>query len=285
MKLAVVISTTEVDYSAPVALLEGSFVERLQKAASLGYDGVELLVVRPSDADTSTLCEQVAEAGLETVAVGTGAITLNDRLTLLSPDTTTRRRAAVRLREVIDFSAAIGSPLVTIGGFRGHYQEVDGKTRLELLTEILRHASEEAAEKGVRLVVEPLNRYETDVINNVQEGLDLIDRVGQRSLGLLLDTFHMNIEEASLPKAFRLAGEHGRLWHVHLGDSNRLAPGLGHIDFSEISRTLCEIGYDSYLSAELLPRPNPDEAASLMLRHMRQFVPTGVDSGRRKSDP
>ncbi len=273
MKLAVVISTSEVDYTAPVSLLEGSFSERLQKAALLGYDGVELLVVRPQEINGSTIREQIAAAGLEAAAVGTGAIALKDRLTLLSPDAIVRNRAAARLREVIDFSAAISSPLVTIGGFRGSFPETDGEAGFDFLTETLRLASEEAAKKAIRLVIEPLNRYETNAINNAEEGLDLIDRVGHSSLGMLLDTFHMNIEESSLPEAFRLAREHGRLWHVHLGDSNRLAPGLGHIDFDEISSTLNELGYESYLSAELLPRPSPDEAAALTLRHIRQFVP------------
>jgi len=279
MKLAVVISATEVGYSMPVALLEGSFVERLQKAASFGYEGIELLVVRPSEVDASSISEQVADAGLETAAVGTGAIARNDGMTLLSSDAAVRDKAAARLREVIDFSAAIGSPLVTIGGFRGSYPDVhdedgeNGETGFDLLAEILRLASEEAAKKEIRLVIEPLNRYESNAINNVQEGLHLIDQVGHRSLGLLLDTFHMNIEEASLSKAFQQAKKQGRLWHVHLGDSNRLAPGLGHLDFEEISRTLHEIGYDEYLSAELLPRPNLDEAARLTLHHMRQFVP------------
>jgi len=273
MKLSVVITSTEVHCSAPVALLEGSFPERLQKAASLGYEGVELLVVRPKEVDASGIREQIAAAGLEASAVGTGAIAKNDGLTLLSPDATVRAQAAARLREVIEFSAEIGSPLVTIGGFRGHYSDLGAESGLAVLAETLRNASEEAAERGVRLVVEPLNRYESDAINNMQEGLDLIEQVDHRSLGLLLDTFHMNIEEKSLCGAFRQANALNRLWHVHLGDSNRLAPGQGHIDFGKIVKTLSEIACESYLSAELLPRPSPDEAAMLTLRHMRQWVP------------
>ena len=65
----------------------------------------------------------------------------------------------------------------------------------------------------------------------------------------------------------------GRLWHVHLGDSNRLPPGQGHIDFAGIVTTLREIGYLGYLSAELLPRPDPDTAAASTINYMRQFVP------------
>ena len=97
--------------------------------------------------------------------------------------------------------------------------------------------------------------------------------MGHSHLGLLLDTFHVNIEEASLYDCFRRVMAAGRLWHVHLGDSNRLAPGQGHIDFAGIVTTLREIDYQGYLSAELLPCPDPDAAAAATIDHMRQFVP------------
>jgi len=205
MKLAVAITTPEIVRPVPVALLSGSFSERVKKVAELGCEGLELFVVRPCEIDASLICQELAEAELRVAAVGTGAIALMDKLTLLSSDAAVRQRAVARLDELIDFSAAIGSPLVTIGGFRGFYRDVGGKPGRDMLAEILCSASEKSAEKGVRLVIEPLNRYESDAINNVREGLELIDRVGHRSLGLLLDTFHMNIEEASLPNALRLA--------------------------------------------------------------------------------
>jgi sugar phosphate isomerase/epimerase len=122
------------------------------------------------------------------------------------------------------------------------------------------------------LVLEPLNRYESDIVNTTAEGLELIEQVGHPSLGLLLDTFHVNIEEASVYDCFRLAMAAGRLWHVHLGDSNRLPPGEGHLDFAGIVSTLAEAGYDGYLSAELLAKPDPDTAAERTIRTMRGIM-------------
>ena len=87
-------------------------------------------------------------------------------------------------------------------------------------------------------MVEPLNRYETDIVCTVEEGLALVEEVGHSHLGLLLDTFHANIEEATFDVALAAAAQAGRLWHVHIGDSNRLPPGCGHIDFAAIVRTL-----------------------------------------------
>jgi sugar phosphate isomerase/epimerase len=145
------------------------------------------------------------------------------------------------------------------------------------LIEILGAAASRAAEKGVRLVLEPLNRYESDVVNDSNEGLALVGEVGHNHLGLLLDTFHMNIEERSLTEPFRKVMNADRLWHVHLGDSNRLPPGQGHIDFHSIVATLREIAYQGFLSAELLSQPDPDAAAVATIRAMRELVPAKHD--------
>ena len=273
MKLSVATPTPEVKTPVPVALLSGTFAERLQKAARLGCDGIELIVVRPDELDAGEIRAQVSTLGLEVPAIASGAIYMVDKLTLLASDAEVSRRAGARLHALINFAAAVEAPLVTIGGFRGRLAWAGGHEARAKLIDILRVAAEKAAEQGVRLVLEPLNRYESDIINNASEGLALIEEVGHSHLGLLLDTFHVNIEEPSLYDCFRQAMVAGRLWHVHLGDSNRLPPGQGHIDFASIVATLRETGYQGYLSAELLPRPDPDAAAEATLRHMRQFVP------------
>jgi sugar phosphate isomerase/epimerase len=141
------------------------------------------------------------------------------------------------------------------------------------LIDILHTGAEKAAEQGVRLVIEPVNRYEGDTVQTASEGLDLIEEVGHSHLGLLLDTYHVNIEESSLTEPFRQAMAADRLWHVHLGDSNRLPPGQGHLDFPGIVAALRETGYQGYLSAELLARPDPDAAAEATIKYMRQLVP------------
>ena len=279
MKLAVVTLTQEVKTTVPVALLSGTFAERLEKAARLGYDGVELMALRPQELSPQAIREQVAALGLEVAAIASGAIAMADKLWLLaSPEVS--QRAVARLHALIDFAAAVGAPLVTIGGFRGRLASLRSaggpedwkEAGIRGLIEILRVAAGKGAEQGVRLVLEPLNRYETDIVQNVDEGLALIESVGHPNLGLLLDTFHVNIEEPSLYDCFRRAMAAGRLWHVHLGDSNRLPPGQGHTDFAGIVAALRESGYQGYLSAELLARPDPDTAAAATIEHMRGLV-------------
>lgn len=123
-----------------------------------------------------------------------------------------------------------------------------------------------AGARGVRITLEPLNRYETDFIYNADEGMQLVRELGCDNFGLMRDLFHMNIEDASIEQGLRLAGE--RLWHVHIADSNRGYPGSGHIRFEPVLQTLNEMGYDRYISGEMLPLPDPDTAA----RETKRFL-------------
>lgn len=272
MKLALATETPEVTVRPPVALLSGTFPERLEKAQRFGYDGVELMVARPEELDGRELRAQLRSHSLEAAAVASGPAFMQDRLTLLSSSIETSRQAAARLKGMIELAGALEAPLVTIGSFRGRLEWAGGAAALPALRETLLEAAGWAAGRGVRLAIEPLNRYETDLVRNADEGLQLLPETANPCLGLLLDTFHMNIEEASVEEALTHAYNAGKLFHVHLGDSNRLPPGQGHFDFACLVQTLQALGYADYLSAELLPLPDPDEAARLTVEHMRRWL-------------
>jgi sugar phosphate isomerase/epimerase len=271
MKLSLAIQTPEVPSPIPVALLSGTFEEKLAKAASLGADGVELMTADPLALDVEAIRASLRRNGLDVAAIGSGAVTLAAGLTLLHPDPAKAGLAAARARQLIDFAAAVGSPLVTVGSFRGRLASAGAGGR-ERLMAVLREVAAYAGAHGVRLALEPLNRYEADIVTNAEEGLAFVDEVGHAGLGLLLDTFHVNIEEASWTEPFRCLAAAGRLWHVHLGDNNRLPPGCGLIDFRAIVATLREVRYSGYLSAELLARPDPDTAARHTLNYMRSLL-------------
>src|SRR5262249_9217551 len=123
---------------------------------------------------------------------------------------------------------------------------------------------------NVRIVIEPVNRYESNWLNTVEEVLDLIERLGEDNVGVLPDTFHMNIEEADMLEALRRARP--RLWHLHVADSNRRAPGAGHLDFNEIVIALAGQGYTEAVSAEILPYPTLEVAAVQTLRVMEPLL-------------
>jgi sugar phosphate isomerase/epimerase len=274
MKLALATHTPEVKVAPPVALLSGSFSERLEKAQRLGYDGVELMTAQPGELNPRELGLQLRACSLQVAAVASGPIFMVDGLTLLASSPETAGKASDRLEGLVILAEALEAPIVTIGSFRGRAAWVGGADAPKLLMEMLLEAAAHAARRGVRLALEPLNRYETDLIRNSAEGLQFLAEAAHPCLGLLLDTFHMNIEEPDIQAALLRVHSAGKLFHVHLGDSNRLPPGEGHFNFSGLVRMLQAQGYAGYLSAELFPLPDADTAAARTIEHMRQWLPS-----------
>jgi sugar phosphate isomerase/epimerase len=269
MKIAVVTTTPEISIEIPVSLFSGSFDERVRKAVEFGFDGIELLVLDPGKIDAGNLIRTVRELGLEVAAVGTGAQLFAEGLSLIAQDTNTEHVAFSRFMKLIEFTALCQSPLITLGSFRGHLSW-GGQDSRSRLSDMLGEAANFAEKQGVKIAIEPLNRYENDFILNTNEGISFIREMNHRNLGLLLDTFHMNIEEADIAESTRISAPH--LFHVHIGDSNRLPPGQGHFRFAEMIGILRDIGYRGYLSAELLARPDPDTAAKQTATGMGMFL-------------
>jgi 5-keto-L-gluconate epimerase len=261
MKLSLTIQTSEVPVLVPIALLQGSLEEKLHKAGQLGVQGIELISTQPDSLDLPALRCLLEQNGLAVSAVASGGMAFAAKLTLLSTDPQAAALARTRLDQMIDLAAALDAGLVTIGSFRGRVTDGRNDLALKRLAEILRLAGERAARQGIRLALEPLNRYENELINTAAQGLAFLAQLDHPAVGLLLDTYHINIEESSWTEPFERVMTAGKLFHVHLGDNNRLAPGRGLIDFRAIVRTLHQIGYSGWLSAELLCQPDADSAA------------------------
>jgi sugar phosphate isomerase/epimerase len=272
MKLSLVVSVEETSFDA--VAVRGGWESAVRRLAELGYDGVELAIRDAAAIDAGRLEAAAREAGLEVPALGTGQAYLRDGLSLSSSDATARRVAADRAIGHVRLAARLGS-LVIIGLLRGRVADGREATAARCL-EGLRPVLDAAASAAVRLVIEPINRYETDFLVTVGETLAFIEASGAPHLGVLADTFHMNIEEASIEGALQEAGD--QLWHVHTADSNRWAPGFGHLDFPAIVSALAGLGYQGFLSAEVLPKPDPETAARQTLRtlgpRIRQGGPT-----------
>ncbi len=271
MLLSLAIQTPEVPLPVPVTLLSGKLEEKLAKAAAMGYDGVELVTTDPASLDTNALRTSLRMNRLRVSAIASGGMAFAAKLTLLHTDPAMAAVARRRLEQMIDLAAALGAPVVTIGSFRG--RSINGMERSKQgLADVLRQAGKRAADCGVRLALEPLNRYEADLFHTAADVLEFIRDANAPALGLLLDTYHMNTEECSWTEPFRQVMAAGKLFYVHLGDNNRLPPGQGFIDFRLILRTLREIAYDGWLSAELFPRPDGDAAAQQTAQTMRKWM-------------
>ena len=240
-----------------------------RRAKELGFDAVEIFAPSTPTVDANALRRLLSETGLQVSAFGTGAGWLLHRLTLCSPETGRRAAAREFIRAIIDLAGQFHAPAI-IGSMQGrHGVEVDKTTAFGYLTEALNDLGEHAGKYGVPLLLEPLNRYETNLVNTVEGGVRLLGLLSTRNVRLLTDLFHMNIEEEDVAAALR--NGQGHISHVHFVDSNRRPAGCGHTDFAPIAAALRDIGYQGYLSAEALPYPDPDEAARRTITAFRKY--------------
>jgi len=267
VKLSIVLSTHAAQFQA--VALKGDFAASVSKVAAWGYDGVEVAIRDPALVDSDELDRLVSGLGLIVPAIGTGQAWGEEGLSLTSDDEAVRVQAIERIRSHVPLAARLDA-MIILGLIRGMTPE--GQTHqqsMAFLVEAIRECATVAAETGVRFALEPMNRYETDLVHTVAEGMDLIERVGAENFGLLLDTFHMNIEEPSIEESIRTCGD--RIFHVHVADSNRWHPGAGHLDFASILATLQEVGYDGFVSGEFMPVPDPDTAAERSIAFLREL--------------
>lgn len=236
-------------------LFAGRLTEAARAAAELGHQGIELSLRAPDELDRGTLAAVLAAHCLQLVAIGTSRAFLEDGLSLADADAGTRRRAMRRVTDLIAYGAELGAP-VSIGLIRGQDASAQARARL---AETLCVCADHAASLNQEILVEPINRYETPLLSTAGDALEFVSGMQRRNVKLLLDSFHMNIEEVSIAAAVRHTGE--LLGHFHAADSNRQAPGMGHIDFLEIAAALRGVAYRGWLSAEVLPLPDDQGAA------------------------
>jgi len=244
----------------------GDWQEGIQTAKRLGYDAVELSLRDPGAPVLSEVLAALARERMPVSAIATGQSYLHDGLSLVNPDVAAQAELRGRMQRFIELATTWGA-LVILGGLRGKFQgesETWPEQRARAVA-MVREFAASAARLGVRLAIEPLNRYETNFLNTVEEGDAFCRETGAENLVLLADTFHMNIEEALLEASLEAFAE--RVGYVHLVDSNRRAPGLGHLNLRSVLDTLRRIGYSGYLSAEILPWPDPPTAARLAIEY------------------
>jgi sugar phosphate isomerase/epimerase len=205
-----------------------------------------------------------------------------DGLTFSDPDAEIRARAVERVCAHISLAAEVGSA-VTIGVMSGKLGGCEGEERrarrsqaLECLAEVCRVAER----SGVTVLLEPLNRYECDYITTLADVVIVANELGAPNLKLLADTFHMNIEEVDLVASLEAVGS--RLGLVHLADTNRQAPGHGHMDVVSILQALRTINYEGYLSFEILPVPDAERAIKDGISTVRAAMRAGASKAEMR---
>jgi sugar phosphate isomerase/epimerase len=265
---AITISLVPEARGGPFVLWDG--LERgCEEAAALGFDAVELFPPAAEAVNARQLKLLLQSRQLKLAGVGTGAGWVAHKLRLTDADPAVRTRARDFAFAIIDLAGEFVAPAI-IGSMQGRCEgNVNRDRALNWLAEALEELAPRAASFGVPVLLEPLNRYETNLLNCVSDTLAFLGRLRTQNVRILGDLFHMNIEEPDVAEALRRAGP--KLGHVHFADSNRHAIGFGHTDMAPVARALREIEFEGCISAEVLPLPDSHTAAVQTIQSYRRF--------------
>jgi sugar phosphate isomerase/epimerase len=264
MKSCVTISLVPEARGGPFVFWD-DLAQSCEQAAALGFDAVEIFAPGPEAIDASALRELLQRHQLKLAALGTGGGWVKHKLTLTSASAETRRRAIDFIDRMIEVARPFDAAVI-IGSMQGRFE---GEVSRDQALEYLQAALEHFARHESPILYEHLNRYETNLLNRIEDVMPIVSAL-PANVRILADLFHMSIEEADLARAIRAAG--ARLGHVHLADSNRRPAGFGHTDFRPIFQALRETGYDGYISAEALAYPNPYAAAEQTMHSYRRLT-------------
>lgn len=218
-------------------------LDLIDKVNEMGFDYIEICIEDPDTIDTQAISDRLKATGVEALICGA----FGPNRDISSEDVAVRQEGIDYIKKCVDIAADLGSPLVS-----GPMYTATGKTRLlsteekeqqwKWAIENLKEAADYAEEKGIKLAIEPLNRFETDFVNTVQQGMEFLNQVDKENVGFLLDTFHMNLEEKNISDALKLAK--GHIFNFHASENDRGTPGTGHIPWNDVFETLNEISYD-----------------------------------------
>ena len=248
----------------------------MSTVADLGFDGIEISLLGITMERAAALNAAARDRGLEiTCSTGLGA---NEDPT--SQDAQIRQAGKAALENAVRITAALGARQLAgvLAAPWGVFDPEDKKGRAERSAEVLGSVDPVLVEEGVVLGIEVLNRFETDLTNTALEGVALAQSSGSDRVGVLLDTFHMNMEEKDPPAAIRHAAD--KLFHFHVSDNDRGTPGNGHFDFASCAAALRDIGYDGWITAEMFVVPGLATSADLNVWRDIEPEPT-ARRGRR----
>lgn len=249
-----------------------TFAEKLTKLGKFGFEGIEL--------SGSSLKERLPEIkpALADSRISVCAINRGYRGYLLSPDATERETCVADLMELLEIAGEFGASGVTVVPSlqgRSHMPDLSPLAapldlETKLLTRTLDKLGRHAQGVGSTIMLEPVNRYETHYIKRVAEGVEICKRVGNPGIKVCASSFHMNIEERDTQKIIKR--HKPWLWHIHLADSNRYQPGMGHMNFRKALKALAQAGFDRYLSLDCAIYGRPETELPKAQKHLQSFI-------------
>ncbi|MFW9998520.1 MAG: sugar phosphate isomerase/epimerase family protein [Candidatus Hodarchaeota archaeon] len=259
MKLSIVSGLNESKNTQDEVLKK--FSELCDFLNSLNYDGIELSLLEPEKIDKVKINEIKDSYELEISAIGTGNTYIRFGYSLGHHNNDIRMKAIQRIQEYINFAHEIESKVI-IGLIRGRFNfESNSKKEKSNIKSSLKECCRIAENNDVILLFEPINRFEIDSYNTISESIELLNEIGSENLKLLLDSYHIYLEE-----------DPGFIWdyleevtdyvsHIHLADCTRRAPGTGHFDFKTFLNIFNNVGYNDFVSIETIMKPSFEEVA------------------------
>ncbi len=269
MRSAITVSLVPQAKGGPFVYWNG-LADAFEQASTLGFDAIEIFPPSASAIDIAELQNLIDRHKLSVAAIGTGGGWVIHKWTLTHADSGIREQAREFIRAIIDLAGGFAAPAI-IGSMQGRWEgDATREQALDWLGEALDDLGEHARTHGVPLLYEPLNRFETNLLNRIGDTAAWLRTLRTANIRILADLFHMNIEEADLATAFRDAGS--LVGHVHFADSNRRAIGFGHTSVPPVIGALRDIDYAGYLSAEIIPLPDSATAARQTIESFRKHV-------------
>lgn len=250
----------------------GADLHYFDYAAKLGFEFMELLVPEPEDEIDLDVARKAADdCGINLVL----AARVNAQRSIASDEMEARQGGLDYLKYCVEIASRLGvgivggplygEPMVFAGRPPMPRSDDDIAARAARTVDGLAKVAPLARNAGVVFGLEPLNRFETDIISTTRQAIEVVEKVDDAGLGVMLDTFHMNMEERSIPDAIRAAGS--RLVHFQANENHRGYPGTGHLDWTAIMRALAQIGYRGPVSLE--PFRRDDDRVALPIAHWR----------------
>jgi len=256
IKLGYLVATAELGVDEKVTAYQGDMGTAFQKLSELGYDGAELMILDPDVVDRGRVEQLSREYNIEIPVLCTGEVFGQGGLSFMDPDQSIRTEAVSRMKKIIDFASPFGAQ-VNIGRLRGRFSiNIPKETSLAWMYAAFEEVTDCAAQRDITIILEPIPYIFCNNINSTQDGIAVVRRMGRENFRLMADIFSMNLEDISMQRSFNDAKPY--LTHVHVCDSNRLAPGRGNLDFGKILSMLKAIDYNGYISAEINQYPDQD---------------------------
>jgi len=240
--------------------------------ADLGFDGIEISLLGITADRAAALRSDAGDHGLE-ITCSTGLGPAEDPT---SADPDVREAALTAMENAIRITSALGARQLAgvIYAPWGVFEPADKIGRRARSTELLGRLEPLLAAEDVVLGIEAINRFETDLVNTAEDAVALADATGSPRIGVLLDTFHMNIEEKDPAAAIRRTGD--RLFHFHISDNDRGVPGSATFDFASAADALRAVGYDGWVTAEMFVVPGHPTSADLNIWRAIEADPTSA---------